>query len=116
MNYELAKKLKDAGFPQLQRKGDRYAVSIEKAPEYEGKPEFEFIEDVNPPEKADDWFFFPNLLDIIEVCGSKFASLMIGPDLMWCAKGNGVEIFGQGTPEEAVANLWLALNKHESSK
>ena len=97
MNYKLAKELKDAGFPV-------------------------------------EWFIFswryPTLSELIEACGDEFLELLKGyrtakdyPFVGWKAwstseaakkRDNDDDgyIAGRGkTPEEAVARLWLALNK-----
>lgn len=116
MNYELAKKLKDAGFPQ--------------------KPKSEFplfiCEDNKEPLQV------PTLSELIEACGEGFKALIdegesfeINPDYSkgkmihkrWMAgipygfdDGSAFitddKKYGDGnSPEEAVANLWLELNK-----
>lgn len=101
MTYELAKQLKDAGFPQ------------------NGTP----LNMVN----------YADLSELIEACGDDFRNLekhdeeeinmaaILDIDSRWTAYGTEKErndkrlalipnYFGS-TPEEAVANLWLALNK-----
>jgi len=87
MNYELAKQLKDAGFEKKS-----------------GAPIF-----------IEDDFFPPSLSELIEVCGKGFHGIYIADN--WKAHGfksdnEFDDIYTMGsTPEEAVANLWLALNK-----
>jgi hypothetical protein len=83
MTYELAKKLKDAGFKsQYFRTEDYYP-------------------DVN----------VPTLSELIEACGGN-AKALIQQDskTQWEYAVDGKGALGQ-TPEEAVANLWLELNK-----
>lgn len=104
MNYELAKKLKDAGFPN----SDKWNLG-------------------NPySDGSFDWFDGekPTLSELIEACGNGFNDLAkINNE--WMASSatyensymaTTAEIFlnvGNGkTPEEAVANLWLELNKN----
>lgn len=111
MNYELAKQLKVAGFPlEWHRR--------------RGKP---------------DEIISPTLSELIEACGEKFTSLSKVPTSMiqpykWTAVfvkfADSGQIFleevgvvhavgdmirheehGGDTPNEAVARLWLALNK-----
>ena len=88
MNYELAKKLKDAGFPVHPECGTC---------RYDGIAQFK-----------------PTLSELIEACGDGFANLGMAlyADWKWRAVGKG--IFGASvtgdTPEEAVAELWLRLN------
>lgn len=91
MNYELAKKLKDAGFP--------YDWCIDGSPCLTG------IEDsVN---------CLPDLSELIEACGENLLTLQGCKELGWDAIYGLPPRTGQGkTPEEAVANLWLELNKN----
>ena len=99
MRYELAKKLKDAGFPQ------------------DGLNECTFRNcNCHNLKKCGGcsnclWIRFPTLSELIEACGYGFRKLIhIGDE--WQAESF---TFGEGgvglTPEEAVANLWLELNK-----
>lgn len=101
MNYELAKRLKDAGFPQGQyRLGNRI---------YPNTDEYE-----------EDGAHIPTLSELIEACGDRFDYLERGVDGCWYAyhevfprddKDLSGDIFGKGsTACEAVALLWLALN------
>ena len=112
ITYELAKKLKDAGF------------KVEH--EYEKTCKHGQIKDVGYPIIAcecgkDDWVYSPTLSELIEACGERFSSLNIGIDRMyhaWATRNNDIkhieDIYGEGeAPEEAVANLWLKLNKKE---
>lgn len=94
MNYELAKQLKDAGFPQRQRKGT-FPWKLTK--------------------KED--CYVPTLSELIEACGDDLEEIkqMKESDLVsykWEAYTNGYYVVGS-TPEEAVANLWIALNKKD---
>jgi len=95
MNYELAKQLKDVGYPQEAAKGS-------------------FL--------SGTWFerektYIPTLEELINVCGDEFGELAKGNatiDSPWTASGLPVKIgfCGQGkTPTEAVARLWLEINK-----
>lgn len=86
MNYELAKQLKEEGFP--------------------------FDKDVIEWEPG----YIPTLSELIEACGDGFHGLWVIQD-EWEAfseldNGYIVGKNGEGkTPEEAVAKLWLALNR-----
>lgn len=104
MTYELAKKLKEAGFPQYgkNREVDGGLAMTNESGTLEG-------------------CYIPTLSELIEACGEDFWALYkVGtretPDWKWEAGSFGVplnEIVGKGqTPEEAVANLWLKLNEH----
>ncbi len=91
MNYELAKKLKDAGFPQNKGGGRNYFISEAC---YKGD-----YYTRNAPSRA----YVPTLSELIEACGVKFAERLQGNRkfLMDFSENN----------EESVANLWLELNK-----
>jgi hypothetical protein len=97
MLYELAKELKDAGFPQ---KEGKYATSWE------------------PPDSA----YLPTLEELIEACGERFNVLRSvhnhqGNIIEWVASAESgfdrkaEKLVVHPTPTEAVARLWLALNK-----
>lgn len=104
MNYDLAKQLKDAGFPL------KYpAWQYERA---WNKPENEW---------GADYAYVPTLSELIAACGTKFGILErdkntgvwycvsdIEGDRKTVAEGS---YSAAETPEEAVATLWLALNK-----
>lgn len=115
MTYELAKKLKDAGFPQV------------------GKG---YIELHWPPHKVESYtksspitpvweeaIYFPTLSQLIEACGDVSLFRYKGQD-KWQAEGGELKVNKEtmqggyalrvlgNTPEEAVAKLWLALNPH----
>jgi hypothetical protein len=98
MTYELAKQLKDAGFPNMQWMGYLTSIGIES-----------FEKDKHGP----------TLSELIEACGTGFGNLILGQNRnlppLWKATAAGAvneERFNLGsTPEEAVAKLWLALNR-----
>jgi hypothetical protein len=97
ITYELAKKLKEAGFPQGGNGGWQ-------------------LQDTD-----NERFYSPTLSELIEACGDRFSWLESYKDnettigkIRWGAYGFGdgewnPEGFGN-SPEEAVANLWLKLN------
>lgn len=85
MNYELVKELREAGFPYPWVEND---------------------------------VFVPSLDQLIEACGDGFRHLFRYEDGSWAAMSSSItpevsEIGAQNasTPEEAVARLWLVLNK-----
>lgn len=105
MNYELAKKLKDAGFPQ-----DKCSVIVHSG--------------LQSNDIMATRAMAPSLSELIEACGSRFDYLERGLDGRWYAYhenfGDSIEesIDDSGigsTPEEAVANLWLSLNAPKPS-
>ena len=106
MNYELAKKLKDAGFPQ---KYVCYGMA------YSDTTHFGLL-------KADDewkenYVLIPTLSELIEACEGRYPNMVIVKGSLGWNAGvgsgitDGVAIEDNcSTPEEAVANLWLELN------
>jgi hypothetical protein len=102
MDYELAKQLKAAGFPQ---KGDWWFRKY-----YDGE-----IGKINAhrdiPAKEDA--YSPTLSELVEACGEEFYYLRKTTNWFASALFDSTdirEVWGD-TPEEAVAKLWLALNK-----
>ena len=105
MNYELAKKLKEAGFPQR-------------------KETFAKIGGINFGSQVDDGtkegLTIPSLKELIEACGNRLnqiSNLQYEESGKKVYKGRGWVVSGDGKMviadifEEAVANLWLELNK-----
>jgi len=95
MTYELAKQLKHAGFPLRKPRNQHIA--------------FEIIED----SESVGIFVYPTLSELIEACGDRFYSLR--HTVKWFAAGafnpqDIRELWGESA-EEAVAKLWLALNR-----
>jgi len=106
MNYELAKQLKNAGFKQIRH----YDVK-----DYLPEP----LEDGSY--NKNDLISVPTLAELIVACGDKFNNLHFfhyerkNLDNKWICNFND-EFNSDGdsegtTPEEAVARLWLKLNK-----
>ena len=105
MNYELAKQLKDAGFPQ-------------------GEPYNNYLycdehEDLEHTEECSA--YIPTLEELIEACGDDFGEVGLAGHCedrgKWRASqgwdgcgGYDNDVYAD-TPTEAVANLWLSLNK-----
>ncbi len=100
MTYELAKQLKDAGFPQnpMVTVPGRYLYDDSKA--------------LLKPTAV----YAPTLSELISALGDNFGGINHYPyesnNKFRAYSRNGIskELYGQ-TPEEAVAKLWLALNK-----
>ena len=87
MDYELAKSLMDSGFPQI------------------GKGRLDKL-----VWRSDDRVYVPTLEELIEACGKNFGSLN-RRHAGWLAHASyDQSSFGE-TPVEAVARLWLALQK-----
>jgi hypothetical protein len=117
MNKELAEELKAAGFPQELKLGSMFYASLDglletACNEYGYECECEgWRNPITGYTKA------PTLSDLIEACGDSFILLCHNPFRNEWIAGDTVppkeaKHFGEGsTPEEAVAKLWLALNK-----
>ena len=106
MEYNLAKKLKDAGFPEIviqDNPAGTAPLSIETGPY---RPSISML---------------PSLSTLIEACGKEFGAMEVyrTADKEYWEAGYGIDRDGEiikpsgegSTPEEAVYNLWLALNK-----
>lgn len=116
MDYNLAKKLKEAGFPQkygemykwINKDNSRLAIfSIEMYERY-------------IKEEIDELpVYEPTLSELIDACGRDFSQVGrnfdegLRIDEQWIALSTmKLHKFGNGkTIEEAVANLWIKLNK-----
>ena len=67
--------------------------------------------------RSGDRVYLPTLEELIEACGDEFRGLEVGDwpaedkSHIWYAKSKSQVIAEGSTPEEAVANLWLELNK-----
>lgn len=93
MNYELAKELKDAGFPQ-------------------GGKGLWLLPPDNLVGRRVDRVYAPTLEELLEACGERFTSL----DQLYKSKAENTyeqvwlanSIERGSTPAEAVARLWLA--------
>lgn len=107
MKYELAKQLKDAGFPQ---RGDSKMLATKQ-----GRKTLQNWGKLNA--------YAPTLEELIEACGPQLGCLLkrdketdygenFPPEWEWGASSKtfwNIQMFGS-TPTEAVARLWLALN------
>ena len=103
MTYELAKKLKEVGFPFTEKV---YDLVCQKTTEGHSH---------NLHVKGCDLQFTPSLSELIDACGRKFHSLVQHEDGSWLAythiQGNKSSWEEGDTLLIAVANLYLALNK-----
>lgn len=110
IKYELAKKLKEAGFPQ---KNHEMKCSCCWFEWYDEDSEDHELWNSNEIELSENYVYVPTLSELIEACGDDFGGLERRSDVMFVAieyfeKGN--IYFVEKTPEEAVAKLWLELN------
>ena len=112
MNYELAKELKEAGFPLREV---QIGMSCRPDEYYDFNPEGKQV-------IGSQHFFKPTLSELIEACGERFECLRknVGNDSQWMASGftdkEGFMAGSTKSPEEAVARLWLALNKNGNNQ
>ena len=115
MNYELCKSLKDAGFPQENTGYCCYYIYTDR---------YGYLESVGD-QPQEGFIRKPSLSELIEACAEDeqtfnlFNGYLIGKEGMWHASSTyivhpehgGSLICHGSTPEEAVARLWLELNK-----
>lgn len=110
MKYELAKELKDAGFPQRDR---HFYFSTHTIP-----PTCWDINVIDAGQRVENEVAAPTLSELIAACGDKFA--LHKNRTHWKAwqinsnprERNAADFEETGeTPEEAVARLWIALQK-----
>ena len=112
MNYELVKKLKEAGFQT------KY-VFIKDVLKQATKEDISNMKIGHIIKKGTSVEYrFPTLSEIIEKCGDNFISLNRIEDTGYFHAKGQLELLASpvfytegSTPEEAVANLWLELNK-----
>ena len=105
MTYEIAKKLKDAGYSQEDPRRTPVTITNENV--------HEFLMKV----KGD--CYIPSLSELIEACGDVFDSLEKRGNVYFAFGSSKDKAMmkidpyrgGGATPEEAVANLFLRLNE-----
>lgn len=104
MDHELAKQLKDAGFPQI---GSKWKF-LKEGMECEIYP--------SPIGVKEPCYCVPTLEKLIEACGHvRLDYFPKGNSFANCCDRPHHKQTGK-TPEEAVANLYLALNKSSEQK
>ena len=106
IDYKLAKELKDNGLKQEMKIGS-YG--------YNPSGLYQVIREDGIYELGDDEVYLPTLSELIEACGDRFDSLIkikMNKGYIWSARSYNYPIQESSkTPEEAVAKLWLVLNK-----
>lgn len=107
ITYELAKQLKEAGFIQRQWIYAQHFHPTEK--NSIGEHMIYFWKDICDL-KIQDSIYIPEIDELIEACGDEFVYLSKEHD-RWDAKSKTQIISKMASPEEAVAKLWLTLNK-----
>lgn len=124
LSYELCKELKEAGFPQLMSSLQPFYEEVcgEVKVCYEGRQYQAYGDDFedNYIENTEYCMYkIPSLSELIEACGKLFIALEAEHLIqctVWVAKGyleedGRIIDYAGDTPEEAVAKLWLELNK-----
>lgn len=126
MNYELAKELTDAGFPQDIKVGDKYYSEIghpRLGIPHQQAENISFVDHTDIINKlcSDGFTKIPTIEELIDACGEKEFTLKrihdnklgwIWKVYGWTTKDAIEQITSTGkTPTEAVAKLWLVLNK-----
>lgn len=121
IKFELAKQLKDAGFPQEYRK-----TPIAMDWVYDSTGDLIMIHDdndtgwwlgqdyvvrFNKELLQKEYIKDPTLSELIEACGDKFNRLEKGIGGWIVIGADGDKRTDGSTPEIAVLKLWLALNK-----
>jgi hypothetical protein len=95
MTYELAKELKEAGFPYKHGGAVVHTAACERRETF-----------------MCDAIYAPSIEEPIDACGEQFR--IMGKSLEWYANGfkhPDNYTAGGSTSAEAVARLWLTLNK-----
>lgn len=121
MKYELAKQLKDAGFPQEIKEGRVWSYFENGRGPWRGSHW-----EANRPNEShgSDWIYSPTLSELIEVCGEQLLVMKKGTyfgEKGWLVGQDSLENLNDSTSWEvkafgstlieAVAKLWLELNK-----
>jgi hypothetical protein len=120
MKPGLAKELKIAGFPiAAYRPGHKFYPPEQGSGWSDVERQhgvtitLEVLEDCLQDIK--NGYYCPNLSDLIDACGKSFARLFV-VTAIWTAESDDPKQAALGdSPEEAVARLWLALNKANSA-
>lgn len=112
MNYRLAKQLKEAGFPQ-KPPFELWCITCEKWRDIGCLQSDLASFDKHEREAVK----IPTLSELIEACGEDFYALF-HDQMKWEAWKNKIDgslhrASEADTPEEAVALLWLEINKEE---
>lgn len=119
MNYKLAKKLKDAGFPQSGTDWLMEYEGIDGNTYYQEICDYGTCRSEGQAPEYKKCVYLPTLEELIEACGERFGFLLLNPENgMWLARVRGIEPIHPefsghrhyNEPDEAVANLWLALH------
>lgn len=127
ITYEKAQELKEAGFPQEYKKTDplmdwaydttgelHLLHSDNDTGWWIGNDYNHQLSEMTDEQMQKDWVKCPTLSELIEACGGLYFNLERNVDDWQALTNNGKELIAIGrgsTPEEAVSNLYLELNK-----
>lgn len=114
VNYELAKQLKDAGFPQTMKDGDPFYERDELHFEGEYESDGATYHYNDHPNLKDEYHKAPTLEELISIFGDKLLTLQCCDGTWDAIYGEGTEVYhirNADTATIAIAKLWLALNK-----
>jgi hypothetical protein len=119
MNRELAEELKAAGFPiGAFRAGHKFYPHESDAGWTEGAQRQGVVLHSNDLEDRlrdiTNGYYCPNLSDLIEACGGRFARLYVIKTIWTAESDDPREAVMGGSPEEAVGRLWLAQHKQKA--
>jgi hypothetical protein len=103
MLRELATNLRDAGFPNIHDMQHREGRDYLRP---DGNVAVYSLGQLAPP---GDWFI-PTLSELIEACGHGSLDFDYTSENEFCAQRGTLRAFG-ASPAEAVARLWLTVNK-----
>ncbi len=108
ISYELAKKLKDAGFPQPDKSEfyeGKFSCGCNEGKDIEGKERKEVLS------CGREYMYYPTLSELIEACGDGLHTLhrIETMNLYEEWEAQGYQYSKGSIPSEAVANLWLEL-------
>lgn len=114
MNRNLAKELKAAGFPiRSFRLGQKFYPNETRTQWSEASQRngvlITHYELQNHVGEIEAGYYCPNLADLIEACGGRFAKLSVEATLWTAVAANPPAIAMAHSAEEAVAKLWLTL-------
>jgi hypothetical protein len=130
ITYELAKQLKDGGFKQNGMGGlfcfNKFEISTK--PHHYFYESFQLFICLLGGNDIPEYIYIPTLSELIEACGGSFGILertrngwaAMTPDITSQVQldnpnakiTRAVDIYASGSnPEEAVARLWLSINK-----
>ncbi len=120
ISFELAKQLKDAGFPQeVQERIIAYNENMTEiviGNEIVGQLIGEVKNLYDSPENREN-VYVPSLSELIDACGEKFYELKRVGDRYFATDGIskiGYSNLFYRNPDEAVAQLYLEINKCEA--